>query len=235
MPEGEIIVIANPEETTTGGYAAIAIAAGGSGPGGGGANRQLRDNEAAAANSVKIEDDVNDDEVVVIANSMKRGAVNIYHQLTPPRDFNLPCVGIVSSATLRNIALGLQFRVTNKDFGEGRAGENHAKSNKPVYVDINKDAFKGYAKLSGGLNYLTLHEIAHSLKQMRDFNKSQFDTYSNGAGKGLSYDERKANFPKSPEFAENEARANAIARAIAQAMNGISMLENPKHGFETSC
>lgn len=235
MAEGEVIVIANPEETTTGGYSSVATGGGGGAPGAGPGGAVLQQNQTAANNSVVVGDDAQSDEVVVIANSMKRSNLSIYNQITPGRVFNVPCLGTVDSATLRKIFLGLQFRVTTRDFGEGRGGENLAASNKPVFIDINKDAFIGYSKLVGGLNYLTLHEIAHSIKEMRDFNQSQFNTYSRRVGSNISLAQRKAEYPKSPEFAENEARANAIAKAIADSMNNVPIGFEPKHGFQTTC
>ena len=229
---GEIIVIGRPEQTTTGNYASVATS---SGPPGGGANAQLQENSSAANNSVDVDSDASDDEIVVIAQRLKSNNQSINMQLTPVRIINLPCIGPKSTQDIRKLAVSLRFQVTTTDYGPGRAGENLGASGTPINVIINKRALKGYDALSGGLAYLSLHEIAHSFKEMRDFNKAQFEAYIAGAGRDLSYEQQKAQFPNSPEFRENEARTNSIAKAICDSLNGMAIGFFPTNGYTAQC
>nr|WP_295111855.1 hypothetical protein [uncultured Caulobacter sp.] len=136
------------------------------------------------------------------------------------KQVGLSCIGAVFFRDVIGALSHLKFQVVSQDFGEGRAGENLAAAGSAdVPVRINKHSFVGYGLLPGGLAYLAAHEAAHALKAMQAFNASQFELYRNGAGKGLSLEVQKAQFPKSAEFAENEARANAIARDILNMLN----------------
>jgi hypothetical protein len=230
----DIVVVANPQETVPSFFNAPSPPPGPGSP----QDQLMRQAQFAAANCLEIDTDATDDEVVVIGQRLRqavRSTMN-YTMTFGNSMVNLPCIGRQSPALIRGIAGSLKIKVTSKDYGPGRAGANFAgSSSTTIPVEINNVDLKGYGLLPGGTNYLVLHEIAHSFKAMRDFSQSQFTAYQNGAGKGLSLADQKAQYYSSPEFAENEARANSIAKALATPQANLGFDFTPTHGFSTSC
>lgn len=144
-----------------------------------------------------------------------------------------PCIQIVRNSEVASILKNMKFQVTSKDYGTGRAGANNVgKGGSAIPVEINVDALKNYAALTGGLQYLVNHEVAHSLKYMQEFAQQKWLEYLAGAGAGMTPDQARASFADSAEFKLNEARANTIARALSgnSPWNFV-----PTYGFDDSC
>lgn len=74
-----------------------------------------------------------------------------------------------------------------------------------------------------GLNYLFLHEIAHSLREVSDKYATLYRQYTDGGG-------LPADFENSSQFAANERYANYVAREIARTI-GEPIMDNPPYGY----
>lgn len=189
--------------------------------------------------TVTKEDDVVDAEIVVTGNRLKARVTTIAMNLDGRSHINpvLPCIGTTSGKEIASLAIALRFKLTNKDFGPGRAGENGIGSaGSTVPVAINTQHLKGYDQLVGGLDYLVGHEIAHGLKPMQEYNQQMWTQYINGAGKGLTADQQKAQYPNSAEFKANEARANTVGKALLEQLNNANIPSpgfTPNNGYAT--
>lgn len=237
MPDeaGDIVVVANPSESTSGTFIPNAPMTAG-GQGGLNIPQMSAQNRAAAEKIVEVDPDANDEDIVVIGRRIKDTAYN--HMMVAMANVTIssPCLpSPISGQQLRGMLGSIKMKVTTKNYGEGRAGENLTNSKTTsIPVNVNATALKGYAKLSGGISYLLLHEVAHSLKPMRDFAKAQYNQWYAREGGGLTGQALADAYAKSPEFALNEARANTIAKAMLDALpNSGTFGFQPKHGYAT--
>ncbi|EZP50046.1 hypothetical protein [Sphingomonas sp. RIT328] len=235
-----IVVIGKPEETVSGGFTINAPVSPSSGPPGGtNVAPLMQQNQAAAAKSVTVESDAQDEDIVVIARKIKDTVNRVMVQMTARmgRSLPLPCIPAQDGAVIRAMVGSLVFNVTTKNYGEGRAGENlSGAGTSNIPVNINNSYLKDYAKLDGGIMYLVLHEVGHSFKASRDFGKAQWESWYNSTGKasGLTGEALSAAYANSAQFALNEARANTIAKAIADMMANEDKINfTPTHGYAT--
>lgn len=241
--DAEIVIIGHPDQTVPSGYTPPAIPP--SGPTGGGATQIIKENTLIAGMMVTIDPDASDEEIVVTANKFKNKALTVLTaaQRLIGTTVDLPCVGPQPGANIKGIIANLRFRAMTKNFGTNRAGENQGREGvSDIPVDMNAEQFKKYGRTANdqGLLYLIAHEAAHSFKGMRDFNQASFASFRAGAGANLTYDQAKAAFAETPAFAENEARANRIAKGIVDKLNeqlNVGNLDgyNPRFGYSTQC
>ncbi len=153
---------------------------------------------------------------------------------SPSLSTDIPCIGQTSHAEIANILRTMRFHVTNSDFGPGRAGENIIDpANSTVVVHVNAASLKGYDVLTGGLAYLVAHEVAHALIAMQAYDKRLWQSYITGTGAGLPVTRQSAEYPRSAEFAQNEARANTIARALTEMWDLPPLSVGPQHGYQS--
>ncbi len=231
----DIVVVAYPQQVTSG-FFTINAPLGASGPAGG-TNMApiIAQNRAASERSVEVDPDASDADIVVIASRIKNSIFNMMTVATAGITINSPCMPPLSGMQLRAMIGSLKFKVTTKDYGEGRAGENLTDSSTTgIPVNVNATALKGYDKLGGGISYLILHEVAHSLPAMRNFAKAQFDQWYAREGSGLTGQALADAYAGSAEFKLNEARANTIAKAmIDQLPNSGTFNFTPKHEYTT--
>ena len=80
-------------------------------------------------------------------------------------------------------------------------------------IRFNFDTVNGYNALSGGLNFLILHDLSYLAKVVRDY-------YEQLANNGYSAADRNA----------HETLTNDIARAIARESN-VGIMDNPQYGY----
>lgn len=212
MADDPIVVVGKPETTIVNNPPAPAPGPGFSDP----MSVATRQNAAFNANLVKQDSDVADDEILVLAKSKFKetaGRLAIATTYVKNASFSVPCLSSMSG--LRGILLTLRFNLQSKEFGPGKAGENLADGSTVTNINMNVKYFKDYlAYGEGGAGYLLTHELAHSFKEMRDFNAQKFQEYRDTGGKGLSLDAARQAFTLSPQGIQVEARANTIARAI---------------------
>ncbi len=226
--DNEIIVIARPHLPLSLAFPTIDI------PGNlGGPQEIFTQNNILAAALTEIEEDVNTNEIVVTATKLKGwfnsmmgvGRINLRGPVA------ISCIGNTNWESIFGSMAKLKFTFTSQDFGPGRAGANLTSDGSTENrVRMNAQQFLAYDALNGGLPFLIAHETAHGLKQMQDFNASQFEIYRQGAGASMTHDEAVANYPSSAQFVETEAIANKIAQDILNAIN-TNYNFNPTHGY----
>ncbi len=190
----------------------------------------------SAVVNTSIEPDVNDPEIVVIGQKLESIITTdfvISALIGVP--FNLACVGTVSRSEIVMSLYNLRINATKQIFGPGRAGENlvgaGGVNRSEVLVNINVDSLKGYDALTGGLEYLVLHEIAHALPAMQTYDQQMWEAYIAGPGNGLTPAQQRANYYLSAQFAQNEARANSVARSLQQLLGRPAPGFTPTHGY----
>lgn len=231
----EIVVIGNPTQLVSGVFVMGGTQTGG--PAGGmNVAPLIAQNQAAAAASVEVDSDASDEEILVIARNIRGTILNALNQLNARMGYQIviPCLSEAQAGNKIRAMLGsLKFKVTSKEYGTGRAGANNAGTGTTsIPVEINKEALRVYGKLDGGVLYLIFHEIAHTFEEMRQFTKSQFETWLAREGAGLSGQALKDAYAKSPEFAANEARTNSIARGLVGLLNNMGKINfNPTFGY----
>ncbi|MCW2361628.1 MULTISPECIES: hypothetical protein [Sphingobium] len=194
-------------------------------------------NDIMMKDNVRIDDDVNTPEIVVTAQKIKNAligiggasGVNAYSNTS----LDVPCSGNYSFNEIMANVKNLNFRLVSSNFGPGRAGENHVGSDgNNVPVLINAQMAKLYTDLPNGALYLVAHEVAHSLNSMQQYNNQLWQQYV-AQNPGQTQEQLVASYPQSPEFAANEARANSIAKRIAEYTGFGAMSPDPTHGYET--
>jgi hypothetical protein len=188
--------------------------------------------------TVTVEDDVDDNEIVVVAQRLEQQITmfGILLLAAAPSNtmYNFPCIGSVGARELASLVQRLRFKITDEDYGPGRAGKNRVGEDGPmVPIDINAEALKGYDALPGGLSYLVAHEMTHALKKMQEYDKAMWDSYLAGAGANLTHDQRVDQYPDSNEFKQNEARTNTVGRALIEALNRDETGFEPTNGYQT--
>lgn len=228
----EIIVIANPH-TITSDNATNPM------PGptnaGGGALEQIKRWEAITNANVTADPDVVS-AVNVVAGKLKHQIILFGRTSQNPSNaggYNLPCIGAAGGAEITSLLQRLKFRITSKNYGVGRAGANNVGSDGAnVPVEINLDALNKYAALSGGIQYVIAHEIAHALASMQAYNNAKWQQYIAGAGAGLTNEQRLAQYPASQEFKDNEARANTVGQALLAQWGAPPIGFTPTNGYQ---
>lgn len=189
----------------------------------------------ASKENVKLESDVTDNDIVVTANRLEQtlSTTFINMHFRKNSQLNLACVGSVDANEILHILENLNFNITNRNFGPGRAGENIAEPTKNSFtVNVNANALDRFGKHEWGLYYLAFHEIAHSLTAGQTYNNDLWTAYIEGPGKGLSEQEQVDQYPGSTQFKANEARANAVGKSIAESL-GLTDFDFPAiHGYE---
>lgn len=147
-------------------------------------------------------------------------------------------IGLVSAADFGFKLANISWTLVDESFGGVNGGVGQVLSTfkggdwqdpddwLSAAEEINPRAFAAYLDLKGGLEYLILHETAHVTKFGIITNNMQFDQYVHGGGDRSDG----AAWAASPQWLYNEQVANAIAHAVATALD-LPFLDHPTCGF----
>lgn len=137
---------------------------------------------------------------------------------------------IITGAELKALWNTIDFVITNRTFGQGRAGAFDP--NKNIATFSATDAL-GYDRHPNGLSFALLHEVVHHSPEGRNVDMDQWNNYLRRVGvENASY----AEYVNAPEFAENEEYANAGALRAAMELGVSPVFDGshfvPNHGYE---
>jgi hypothetical protein len=145
----------------------------------------------------------------------------------------MPDASPVAFGTIANILNNTTYVITDTNYGPGRAGENMINTTTgKITVEININDLKGYDSITGGLNYLVLHEVGHDVAGAVAEETAMWNQYLQEPGvSAQSYADQVANYPSSQEFQTNEAWSNSAGQSIAHAIGVQWISVVPNYGY----
>jgi hypothetical protein len=236
----EVVVVWKPWSSVSGVFN-VSVPQTGGGTGGQNIAPLIAQSQAASDRSVSQDADVVGEEVTVTAKKLKD---TVYHSMVALTQklgvqIQLPCAGPFSGRYLYGMIGSFHLRLTNKNYGPNRAGANNADSStSSIPVEMNMNDFITYGNRPGGMTYVLMHEIAHSLPPMRELNRQYYNNWYQTIGKDLNLGENglRDAFGMTAEFREIEARANTIARALARELPNLTQIGfEPTNSYSTQC
>lgn len=149
----------------------------------------------------------------------------------------LPNGSSMSGLEFKQYWANLDFKITDKDFGPGRAGAVSG-----GVSTINFAQWNGWNIHPGGGEFIILHEVAHTFVTSIGIEQSMWTSFINRfaadfgklAGELDDAERLRAHndYVRSPEFAENEEWVNVIARNLAAMLGLSALIVEPTEGYE---